>query len=613
MSLMSMRRKMASKQTAIILWVLIVVFIAGIALISIPAGMRGGGGGSIAAGAKRDATVIATVGGDSVTRGELDIAFEQKMADNERYASMMGGSGGDQFAKISKARKEALTEVIQKHLLNQSLKKFGIKMSDGLYHKIAKVDAQAYLDSEKKSAESQVKQMADEAAKSTATVKPPVKTTEQVLGESMSRMMSQGQEVAPGKKNPSESEFIRWYVSMMFDAKDGQDESFKFDASLRTLGEYMGTKFATEMGAMDPFSEAYVKKINTEEVKASWIFIPAEKADAASLGEAKKKADDLYAKVIADPKSFGENAKASSKDINSMDANGVWGKDGWLNQTSKRMEQSTFPALAEYLAYALKPGEISPVTLMTFYSQQDAKDRFSKGFYVGYAFVKVDDNSRPWEEKKTLDWNLEKNALMYQSKSGIARDLARGYLEAIRYQTPVVAKDDEVAYWMADIEMEVIKANELLPKAYEMRSKLPKQVQSVLAYNMSYMPQSMPITPGNQDDATREAAQKKMLADKAKYLEEALPDSGDQAPELYLQIGRIYSFLKKNDDAIRCFTNAYQSDNKTKKLHEDLRVEFDKLGDSKNVEKMDKWLLEHKDDKPEQPGGFDPSMMNFGQ
>jgi len=617
MSLMSMRRKMASKQTAMIIWALVVVFILGIALVSAP-GMRGGGAGSAEKGAQRDPAVIATVGGESVTRGEFDIAFEQKLADADRYASMMGG-GGDQFGKISKARKDALNEVIQKHLLSQAMKKFGIKMSDGLYHKIAKADAQSYLESERKSAETQAKQMADEYAKSTATNKTPVKTTEQILAESLGRMVSQGQDPASRNDDPSkpktakESEFINWYINMMFDTKKGQDESFKFDAAFRTLGEYIATEFAkTEIGAIDPFSEEYIKRINTEEVKASWIFIPAEKSDAASLTAAKEKADKLYATIVADPKKFGEIARTESKDIYTIEADGALGKDGWLNQnTKKQYGSSTLPAAAEYLAYALKPGELSPVTLMSYYSQQDRKDQFSKGFAVGYAFVKVDDNSRPWEEKKALDWNKEKAELISKAKGDIARDFAQSYLDALRYQTKIEAKDDEVAYWLSSYELEVIKADELLPKVYASSNKLPRQVQSVIAYYMANTPQKLPESTGNQDDATRKAAVNKQQADKAKYLEEALPDSGDQAPQLYLQIGRIYSSLKKTDDALRCFTNAAQSDDKNKQLHEDLKAEFIILKSDENVAKMDKWLEEHKNDKPEAPGGM--GGMNFGQ
>ena len=257
MSLMSMRHKMASTKTATyILWALILVFCAGIALWSVPSGKLRTNDTSQGA-----TNVIATINGTNVTAADLNDEFYGK-GENSQARNF-------NLSNAITARSQAFDNLVDRTVLSQTAEKLHVNPSYFSLRTLAGELAKLQLSQLRTSAKAQAKSQFD-AAK-TEEQKKAVKSADATYKEAIANSLRGAGYTDSG--TPTEKDFIKFFVNK-FMSKDvetgGAYEALLSYAQTRFIGE----KIARSL-PVSPFTEDYAKKLATQDIKASWIFIAA--------------------------------------------------------------------------------------------------------------------------------------------------------------------------------------------------------------------------------------------------------------------------------------------------------------------------------------------------
>ena len=266
--------------------------------------------------------------------------------------------------------------------------------------------------------------------------------------------------------------------------------------------------------------------------------------------------------ILKDPTSFTETAKTKSNDyMTSMQG----GSLGWISGDNDQVA-----SVALYMAYACKKDEISPVMLLQVASQYAPPQ-------IGYAFVRVED-VRESAAAKGLKWDNEKDLWMIRAKDHAAYGLGRAYVSYCKTIAQIVRKTNELKYFQAQ-QTHDVETMKRLSKLLLNETKIPDVEAAAFKYQ-AYQTESDPQT-------------------KMRYLEDCLRFADqEQYPQLQLELGRLYVGAKKIDDALAQFDAAATYDTNYK-LHEDLKVEYTKLGKADRVKSMTEWLATHpKDQNP---------------
>jgi hypothetical protein len=544
MSLMSMRRKMASQQTAtIILWVLIAVFLVGVLLWSVPPTPPGdnptGGSGTN--------KTIAKVNGVAIMSRALEEEFAKQ--------SQQPGMSVDLTSALS-MRQETFNKLVERQLLKETLKKLHVSSNYFTLRDMAKEYAQTQLLEMHESAETKAKEPAPAEKKDGKPAKP--KSVDELYAQEMAEFMKAqgGKEI----KSPTEQQFTRWMVN---------------DFLLNTVKEQY-TEFAQKAAigdalmqglAASPTSEEFVKALNTKEVKARWIFITAEKPTKAAVDAAQKKANEVHAQISKAPASFADIAKKESKDFMTS-SNG--GDLGWI-QSGKSYG---IPLMAEYLAFSQKKGELGPVI--------QVNNKSYMGAQVGFAFLKVEDVRDLKDLPKDFNWDKKKASALARTKQRFQLELGSGHLEYARYAAVVDAISPEIAVYQAEALGEYIKADEFRAKAMTEKD-LPLVVQAAIKYRV----------------AMSAPDQEKRII----LIREALPFAGTKVSQLHMELGRALAATGKKDEALEQYRNAAEISKAQadKSTVEGLKTEFKTLGATAEAQDLAVWLKEQEKKAPAAP------------
>ena len=582
MSLMSMRRKMASKQTAtIILWALILVFGVGAVLISMP-GRYGGRSSS-----SGDPTVVAKINGTELTRGDIDAAFSQmeKRADTASQTLTL--------STAIEARKAAIEAAFTRVLTVQAAEKVHCNTWSLTWHSTMSDLAGQMADDQLAQMRDQAKQEADKEAKDAKAPAGKKLSADDMFKNYIKYELTSDKspysKMADDTTDPTPAAFKDAYVNYWLTGQDANGNMEQFETMARTtlIGETV-----TKSLHVNPLSAAYVKKLNTQEVQASWIFIADKDDSVQGLKDAQAKADKLRTQVVANPAGFADLAKANSDDEMSKMSNGVLGASmfgggsGWFqgfadehNQYEQYMPSP--PVIAEYLAFSTDKGQISPVMAVQLPSGGGPAQ-------TGYAFVMVKD-IRDRTDLNGYNWNSAKTGALVHAKFRYDDAFGETYVALQRIQANIQRLSTEMTYFQ-DETSDPATANGLL-RALSRDGTLPAVVRAAFRYKLAQTTHDISL-----------------------YDNELFEFSGTKAPDIYLEVAKLDEKQGKVGDALDNLKSAADNcENRDQsagsfednKLHEDLKAEFvtvmalptatdlNKQDAAAGVTRMDEWLLKH--------------------
>lgn len=566
MSLMSMRRKMASKQTiTIILWVLIAVFLAGIVYMNVPNSNQP----NVPVGGYRGGVnkTLVTINGQSIDSDTFEKAYNDSMA--------IGNKSADLSVTLQE-RSRIAKNLVQSAVADQVLRGYGIRNVNKKSVEMAEELATMFYDQVKKGTEMQAQQ--EMANAKTPEQKKNVKTPQQYLNEQLANMYMQ-QGVQP-PANITEASFRKFYVGTLTDPQYGQAEDYLLFVRKRLIGQQI---IKRELPA-ELFSEAYEKKLATQQVNARWIFIPAgsmQKLDggkeqifkpefsATALQAAEKKAKDLRAQIAKDPASFAKVASKESQHISHFEG----GNLGWISGGSM---EANIPAILEYLIFSQKPKELGPVTQITLPGADQANPLSSQ---VGYGFVQVIAESK---NPDNPNWAKMRAEYDTTTKRRYEMQIGDGYLCYMVADADIKYNSKEFEAYMAEAHGQYIEMTEL-QKAALQEKDLPKPVIAALSYRVAM----------SSRDIKGEA--------RIPLLKAALEFAGSSRSDLHMQLADTYRSIGKKEEAIAQYENAMNSAGMGEEnVRQQVRAIYVQMGNAEGVKAIDAWLQANKQKAPGQ-------------
>jgi hypothetical protein len=564
MTLMKLRKRLASRKTTqFILWALVFVFVASIAMT----GMYGGRGNSNPNSAPRSSglfggKVIATVNGQAIKSDVIEKFYAEQLASLKGSAPTIDQAPG--------MRQTAFAQAIQAVLKKQALAKyhvgvnyFSLRDYANEYARMQVADVRASVEKDRK---------AKEKAAKTSEEKAKIKSFDAMLSEayesSLSRMSADGKTTV--SKPIDDKKFTNAYVNdfLLSRSETGIYERFADYVKTQRIGEA-----STKDLPVDPFTAEYAKKLFTQEAKASMIFIAAKDTSPEGIKAAKDEALKLYKELEKNPASFTERAKKETDDPMTGMKDGSL---GWL-----QVEQNA--SIVEYLAFTTKPGEISPVSPMMLQSYFGNK--------LGYVIVKTE----KVQDRKTPDerWAQGAEVSVLRIRQRYGPEMGSGYLDFAQAEANIQCKTEEMATYLAVMRGDVKGAAAHREKA-QVDKAVPEEVRAGFAFTLG----------------TDTPDLKKRIA----YLLQAMPFAGsnDRSAKIAYDLGVAYADTAQKDKAIEQFVNAsVMAGVKDRSMREQLKAQFLKLGDKTNAALMDKWLKDNPETAPTGMEGMG-GMGGFG-
>ena len=561
MSLMTMRRKMASKQTAtFILWLLIVVFLVGIFLWNVPrtptnASSKGGGLFS-------SSETVATVNGEKIPSKEIEDEFDKELQQPQGRATI---------SNTLDMRKPIFDNAVKNRVISQTLKSLNIHSDTRYAEQIAREYALQQLADLHKQAEATYKANQTDKKKPAAE---KAKTVDQLYADSIAQFMKEQGE--KDVKNPSDNLFTDWFVKSLTGGKDpAMTQRFMAHAQTRQIGEAKVKELP-----IDPFTPDYVQKVMTKDVHAHWIFIAAKDVTPAGMKAAEDKINKLRDEIIKNPSTFEAVAKKESD----HPASRIDGGDlSWLTPGGATM--MFLPVMAEYMAFSQKPKEIGPV-----YPIVHLNRNISKQNKFGYAFLRVDEIRTQLDLSKTFDFAKEQTVDILKTKQRYLTELGEAALTFQQKSAVVLCNTPEFKGYWDELNENYAEADKDYKQALKETAQHPlrPEVEAAISYKVAL---STPV-----------------LKDKIPLLKAALPYADTLMSKLFMDLGAAYESTGDKKSAIEQYNYASDSasDNDVG-LRSDLQTKFTKLGDKDDAQKMVKWLDDHKAAAAKLP----PARPNF--
>ena len=568
MSLMSMRRKMASKRTAqYIVWAIIIVFVAGIFLV-FGGGKYGQMMGTRVAG---DEKMIATVNGEKLSAGEF----------RDRYLEAMGKAPREQqgLEMTLMMREQVVNQLIAQKIAAQQAKALGVKNAwswdmkvKRIAEEIGKDQIGQMRDMAREQAKEELKRANDPVPEGQKKEKP---RTESEIFNGMLLQSAQG--LGASESDITEKRFLQLFVAKVISKGEEGMYDVLSDYSMNYL---IGEKLAKDL-PVSPFSESFVEKLYTKEAKASWIFIAATENSKKGLQEAQKKAKGLRDEIAKDISVFPEKARESNDFMSAF-------QGGSLGSIKPGINSQTQP-IAEYMAMAYEPGTLTPLMAVSVSSPWGGEPQ------VGYAFLLTQEVlARDKEEMKGFTWANEKEKLLLRAKLRYAVALGQNYLAVQKLEASINYASTELKYYHARANSKLEDAQKL-ERTLMADQTLPAEVSNAFKYRVA--------TTQYADD----------LQKRAELFSQIKSGGGkEEMPKMYFDIGSAHVEKGENEKALKAFEMvvALSEDNTDPKMHRDLKAQYIKLKDAAMVKKMDEWLKAHPADANPGAGGF---PMNFGQ
>lgn len=553
MSLMKLRKKLASRRNKmsaaqVILWGLVAVFVISIGVTGMYGGGRGsGGGGFFGFLGNASGKIVATVNGKPVREGEMTKQYELVVKE------LTSAPGIDE---ITKYRQSAFSMAVLTVLKASLLKTMRADLGWTTASDYAKEYAQKMVNDAHNSVTAS--QKTDKEKAKTADEKAKLKTDAQALSDYYDGMIKQmaGDKGTTISKPIDDKKFTEFYINkfLLSNEAGGIKDRFLDYLKVQRLGEaYVRT-------IQDPFTADFAKKLATQDVHARIIFIAAKNTSPEAWQEAEKKANALHDTLVKTPAGF---AVAATKDSSDMETKAKGGDLGWVsagqNKTSVPME---------YLAYITPKGQVSPV--MPMFKQSYT------GNQVGYFFMKTEDfkpRSKPDEA-----WDKNKDFAVTALRQRYGYELGQTCLDYQMAQANIQCKTEELASYLADMRGDPKGASVHRKNAYANDPKLDKIVRAAFALKLA--------------DETRD------YNERVKYYIEAAQFAGTSSREasIFLEIGKAYADMTPQNkaEALKYFGQALEKTGADdRNMREQLKEWYGKLGEKAKVKELDKWLTEH--------------------
>jgi parvulin-like peptidyl-prolyl isomerase len=502
MSLMSMRRKMASKKTAtIILWALIAVFVAGVFLAAgnpfstkqdiqqqFASPLKGG-------------KVIASINGEEITSREFENEFQRTLQDSGGLLDLESVLG---------TRQTIFVKLVNDMLDAQIEQQLDIKFNDHNIRRVAESIAKLQLHAIGMMAEEQAKQEKEQAK--TDEEKKKLKTAEQLRVEQLAKFMNEqsGKDEKSGVKNPTDEEFLRWAVDLL---TGKEKEQFAQSARMMLMGEAVAKSLP-----VDPLTDEYLSKVNTHEVLSQWMFVGAKKPSPEALEEAQKTATEARTLIVEGKSSFSDQAKKLSDDMTSKAAGGNL---GWVSAG----KAGYVPLMAEYLAFTTPKGEVSPLMQAQVFGMT--------GPQLGYGFVKARDMRERKDAPK--DFKERKDYYILSTRQRYMAGLGEYFLQMMRANADIVCIMPEIQAYRA----EALGDSEAATAAYQ------------AAYKDGKVADIVRIAIGYKIASTMEKA-----ADRIPLLQDALKYPGRHLAKYHYELAQAYGELGDTAKALENYTSA---------------------------------------------------------
>ncbi len=459
MSLMSMRRKMASRQTAtIILWVLIVIFLVSAIFMSLPGNFlnppKSSGAADNYTGANGN-VVLAKVNGSEITVADYNGAYNAQVSQDKRATSL------DSALQV---RSTLFADIIRARLAEQALKSFNIRNLDRALREYAEDYAQTSYSGMLAQAQMQAQMMKEQAK--TPEEKKKLKSADELMGQQIAQFFSQIS--LQGNVALNEANYKRVFVNnYLLDAKQSIAAQFREHVQTRLIGDAIMKK---DMGG-NPLTEELLKKLNTQEVKASEIFIEDKTHSAKGLEAAKAKAITLHDAIKAAPETFAAVAKKESSDP----AASKGGDLGWIKGGDA---SNNLPITLEYLIFSGKENSLSPVI-------QVAKENRSMPTlsHYGYAFVQIN-GIRDRADKKNSKWAQERDQFSKETRQRYELEFGSEYLAIQNINAKIECNSAELATYLDEMRGDFVKADRDRAKAFT-EQNIPPAVKAALGYRLA--------------------------------------------------------------------------------------------------------------------------------
>ncbi len=591
MSLMSMRRKMASSAT-IILWVLVVVFIIGIVMLSIPGRLPNPSdhGGFV----PPNGNTVAVVDGHRISADTLNKLYEEQTKTAEPNVDSVLNLRQGIFDKVmgEELTKEALDAL---HLggwgLDGRVREFANEYADMQLLQTKKTAADKFKKQQDdaaaaaktaaaapKPADATTPAPANAAASATNAATPPAaakpadkpKTETEFLTSEMEDFVKQNGS-QPGMTkltNPTPEQFKHWIVNDFLMSKNGVYDRFKPFAEQDLIGKAV----MSDLKPQRPDSDEIVKKMKTQDVYASFIFVKAAHANADELQKASARAMEVYNRIKAKPDTFALEARKNSGDTSAVRG----GNLDWVSAGA-----NSLPIVAEYQIFTTDKGMLSPVMLMSESDYHNATPS------TGYGFVRVD-KLRPTTSAAAKDFKATDADAMQLARletgQRYAMSLGSSYISSLRVKANVQINTPELQAYYFDAMGDTVKADAARKAAMD-DPKLPELVKAAFA---AYL-----------------APRTSNMADRAKYLERSLPfnSSGSSICVMHQQLGDTYAALKKTKEAIEQYHFAVETaDENNLQIRQQVLLSLQHLGDTAYAKTLEDWLKTHAQAHPAPDG-----------
>jgi hypothetical protein len=569
---MTFRRKMASTNfVSIVMWIIIIVFVASIFLF-------------VGTGDKPPINES----GLRVTSGTLLKINNQKIK-GDVYQEILVKIKGEQPLNINNAlqiRKEALNKIIDDTIFNQSVKQMDADVSDK--EAIKEMGEQLRISVLLPRRIEVEKQAKDEAAKAkTDAEKKKLKPADVLYKDWMTEIINQ-QSATQAEKDkyaaPNDEKFIEWYKEVYLKKDPTSFADQKKGVIASNLGKkYIAMLQASQMAGVNLMDEKFAKNARLMKVDASWIIYAPEGGGKDALLKAMAKANKGFEAIKKSPGAFNTEIENSADMMSRYSGGSIYGG----------VTGGKIPPVAEYYAFTLKKGQISPPFLAEY------KNIYTQESKPAYIIMRIDGNMTPNPEAKDVNWDKMKTPEMFKHKMRIEQDMGKQLLSENKQYATITTEDMLIQSFLDDIGGDMKKTladRKLLLANAKAIEGLDEITKAAVNYDV-----------GKKSTDVKE---------RIKYLSEAAIGV-DNAGELHYDLGMAFMDDKKQKEARNQFIYAFESigggGQTEQALVQNLKTQFITLKDKEYTDLTKKWLETHKNQPSNNGSGMPYGMPGSGQ
>ena len=453
---------------------------------------------------------LATVDGTPITQQEYDVALRDRV---ERLRQGLGASFDPKLLETPEARAAVLDQlVIDRALANEATKSNVAVPVDRLREFIANVPAfqddgkfsydryKAFLASRGQSEAAFEQSLRNDLRKQTfvqALVESAM-TPKQVV-ERIERVLLEQREVRelrfPAEQYAAKASVTDAQIAEYYEANRAQfevPESVRVEYLVLSPETISGTVNVTEESAKDYYDQNKARYGTEEQRRASHILITPEGSDKAA---ARKKAEEILAKVKASPNDFAKLARENSKDPGSASQGGDLGFFGRgmmvkpFEETAYRLNSGEISDIVEtdFGFHIIRVTEIKPAEAKPFSEVRAEIERELRNQQAQKNFTEAADQftNLVYEQADSLQPAAQKLGLKVQSADNLTRrgmppDLGPRVVEAIFAEDSLKNRRNTQAIEVATNKLVSARVLDHRPASVQPLEKVMPEIRQVL-------------------------------------------------------------------------------------------------------------------------------------